>query len=60
MKCNKAEILEPLVRLIAPFAPFIAEELWSNLGNNNSVLDTDYPLHDEKYLVKMSLSILFL
>jgi len=52
MKCNKAEILEPLVRLIAPFAPFIAEELWSNLGNNNSVLDTDYPLHDEKYLVE--------
>lgn len=45
------EILSPLVRLIGPFAPHIAEELWSQLGNETSVVDADYPTYNEAYLV---------
>jgi len=44
------------VRLIAPFAPFISEELWSLLGGNGSVHHTDYPVHDEQYLVEDSVT----
>lgn len=49
-KCNKREILEPLVTLIAPFAPYIAEELWSSLGHSESVHQGTYPMFDEKFL----------
>ncbi len=52
LNCHKAEILNPMVQLLAPFAPFIAEELWSKLGNEGSVMDTQYPEHDEKHLVE--------
>ena len=48
--CSKREVLEPLTVLIAPFAPHIAEELWSRLGNAGSVCDAAYPVCDEKYL----------
>jgi len=51
-KCNKQAILEPLVVLLAPFAPHIAEELWNKLGHTNLVLDAAYPLHDDKYLTE--------
>src|SRR5690606_25880737 len=37
LKCNSREILEPLVILIAPYAPHIAEELWEKLGHSESV-----------------------
>ena len=52
VKCNKTAILEPLVRLIAPFAPFISEELWHQLENSGSVHHATYPIHEEKYLVE--------
>ena len=51
-KCNKRAILEPLVVLLAPFAPHIAEELYHALGNENTVCDAAYPKHDEKYLAE--------
>ena len=50
-KCNKREILTPLVTLLAPFAPHIAEELWSKLGHTSSVVDAAWPIHDEKHLI---------
>lgn len=53
-KCNKRSILEPIVILIAPFAPHIAEELWHQLGNTSSVCDAQFPLCEEKYLVENS------
>jgi len=53
---NKRAILEPLVRLIAPFAPHVAEELWNQLGNEGSVTMTDFPIHDEQYLVENSIT----
>ena len=52
LSCNKEAILSPLVKLIAPFAPFMAEELWSKLGNDTSIHLSEYPEFDEKYLVE--------
>ncbi|MBS1733716.1 MAG: leucine--tRNA ligase [Bacteroidetes bacterium] len=53
-KCFKKEILEKILILLTPYAPHIAEELWSQLGNNGSVLDAAYPVFDGKYLVETS------
>jgi len=54
LKCHKKAILEKLVILLSPYAPHIAEELWSKLGNSGSVLDQGYPVYDPKYLVESS------
>jgi len=56
LKCNKKAILEPIVILIAPFAPHIAEELWHQLGNTTTVCDAIFPLFEEKYLVENSIN----
>ena len=53
-KCNKRSILEPLLILISPYAPHIAEELWSHLGHNTSISRVDFPLFDSKHLVESS------
>jgi len=54
LKCNKREVLEPLAILLSPFAPHLAEELWSKLGREASVSQEPYPVHDESYLVEDS------
>jgi leucyl-tRNA synthetase len=51
LNCNKRSVLESLVILIEPFAPHIAEELWSKLGYDSSVSTVDFPTYDEKYLI---------
>jgi leucyl-tRNA synthetase len=38
--------VEPVVKLVAPFAPHIAEELWEMLGNDTSVFDSAWPMYD--------------
>ena len=38
--------LEPLVQLVSPFAPHLAEELWEQLGHTESVLDAGWPKFD--------------
>lgn len=53
--CNKRAILEPLVVLLAPFAPHIAEELWESLGHTTSVCDAAFPAYEEQYLVEESI-----
>ena len=53
---NNKTVLEQMVVLIAPFAPFLAEELWSNLGHEKSVFEANYPVFDEKYLVEDSIN----
>ena len=60
-KCHNRELLTLLVKLIAPFAPHIAEELWEALGQSGSVCDATWPQYDEKYLVEdqMQLTISF-
>lgn len=52
LKCNKRAILEPLVIILAPYAPHIAEELWSLLGHNQTIFDAKWPAHNEEYLVE--------
>jgi leucyl-tRNA synthetase len=52
LKCNKKAVLELFTITLAPFAPHIAEEFYSLLGNNTSVLDATYPKYNEQYLVE--------
>lgn len=52
IKCNKRTVLQELAIMISPYAPHLAEELWHQLGNNGSVCDTTYPVHDEKHLIE--------
>lgn len=55
LKCNKKEILEPLVILLSPYAPHIAEELWTLLGNvEGSLSYAPFPKLNESYLVENS------
>lgn len=53
-ECHKREILTPLVVLLSPFAPHIAEELWEALGHSGSVCDAVFPEYIEKYTVEDS------
>jgi leucyl-tRNA synthetase len=53
-KCHKKEILEPLLILIAPYAPHISEELWHLLGNESTIIDASYPVTEQKYLIEYS------
>src|SRR3990167_4488976 len=48
---NWGETLDILLQLLAPFAPHIAEELWHQLGNKDSIHISSWPVHDDKYLV---------
>ena len=52
--CNKRQVLEPLVVLLAPFAPHICEELWEALGQKGSVCDAAFPTFNPEYLVENS------
>ncbi|WPQ64725.1 class I tRNA ligase family protein [Chitinophaga sancti] len=50
LKCNKRSVLEPVLILLTPYAPHIAEELWHLLGNTTTILDAPYPVFEEKYV----------
>lgn len=52
--CTKKEILEPLLILLAPYAPHVAEELWHQLGHSGTVLDANFPVFEEKYVKETS------
>ena len=52
LKCNHRKILESLAVLISPYAPHIAEELWSQLGHEGSISTVAFPVFEEKYLVE--------
>lgn len=45
------ESLEALVRLLAPFTPHIAEEMWRELGHDTTVFEAGWPEYDESKLV---------
>ncbi|MCX8079728.1 MAG: leucine--tRNA ligase [Bacteroidia bacterium] len=51
-KCNKRKILEPLLVLLSPFAPHLAEELWYLCGHTGSVTLQPWPVWNEEYLVE--------
>jgi leucyl-tRNA synthetase len=50
LKCNKRKVLNDLTILISPFAPHMAEELWSLLGNTGSITQVAFPQYEEKYI----------
>lgn len=54
LNCHKKDILQPLLILLTPYAPHVAEELWHLLGNETSVLDAAYPKFEASYLVESS------
>ncbi|OUD36322.1 leucine--tRNA ligase [Flavobacterium sp. FPG59] len=50
--CHSRDILEPLAIVISPYAPHIAEELWSLLGHEGSIAAVSFPVFDPKHLVE--------
>jgi leucyl-tRNA synthetase len=65
LKCHKRKILEPLLILLAPYAPHIAEELYHQLNYSEasplrgglegaSILDASFPVFEEKYVKETS------
>jgi len=54
LKCHSREILSPLTILLSPFAPHLAEELWQQLGNKSTLVNTPFPKVNESYLIKDS------
>ncbi|GAB3016640.1 leucine--tRNA ligase [Niabella terrae] len=48
--CHKRAILEPVLIMLAPYAPHIAEELWHQLGNTTTILDAAFPVFESKYI----------
>jgi leucyl-tRNA synthetase len=54
IKCHKRAILEPILILLTPYAPHIAEELWHSLGNESLIIDAAFPKFEAKYVVESS------
>ncbi|MBQ5856877.1 MAG: leucine--tRNA ligase [Bacteroidales bacterium] len=52
LKCNKREILEPLAIMVSPYAPHLAEELWHQMGHDDSVVMQKFPEFVESYVVE--------
>jgi len=52
LKCTSREVLEPLVVLLSPFAPHVAEELWEALGHKDSVNYASFPEYNAAYTVE--------
>jgi len=56
LKCTNRSVLEPLLIIMAPFAPHITEELWHAIGHDSSVHTQQFPAFDASYLVESSFS----
>ena len=54
--CHRAEV-EPVVQLVAPFAPHVAAELWEMLGHTESVFDARWPAYDPSLLVSDTIEL---
>ena len=54
LKTSSREVLQPLLILLAPFAPHIAEELWHAIGEETTIVAAQWPECDEKLLVEDS------
>src|SRR5699024_1616435 len=52
--CHKKAILEPLIRLMTPYAPHISEYIGQQLGYKNSITKATFPEYDNQYLVENS------
>ena len=52
LKSTNHKAVDVIARLIAPFAPHIAEEFWHRLGHEGSVVDSEWPVFDASALVE--------
>jgi leucyl-tRNA synthetase len=56
LKCNKRTVLQDLLLCLSPYAPHITEELWSALGNKESIIHAQFPVFNPEHLVEDSFS----
>jgi leucyl-tRNA synthetase len=56
LKCNKKQILEPLLICLSPYAPHITEELWKQSGHTESIAFAPFPLVNEAFLIDDSIN----
>ncbi len=56
LKCNKKKIYEPLLIILSPFAPHIAEEIWWKLGHTTSIAEEKFPEFRPELLIENSFS----
>jgi len=54
LRCNSRDVLEPLLVVLSPYAPHISEELWERLGHEQSIINSQFPQAEEKYLTEDS------
>ena len=52
LKCHKREVLEPLLIILAAYAPHITEELWHQLGHDTTIIDASFPKFNPSFLVE--------
>ena len=52
LQCRKKAILEPLLVLLAPFAPHMSEELWHRIGHKTTICDAQWPAFNAEFLVE--------
>ena len=52
MNCRKLKILDPISRLLSPFAPHLSEEIWNHIHPNSTITEQPYPQYNEEYLVE--------
>jgi leucyl-tRNA synthetase len=45
------------LQILAPFAPHLTEEIWSQIGNNSSIHTQEWPSFDEKYLITNEVTV---
>ena len=57
MNLSKSDY-QSLLKLLSPFAPHVAEELWSSLGNRQSIFTSTWPMYDPQKLVSTSIKIM--
>ncbi|TAE53730.1 MAG: leucine--tRNA ligase, partial [Bacteroidetes bacterium] len=54
LNCRKRAVLEPLLVILCPFAPHIAEELWHVLGHTDAIVQASFPDYNASYLTESS------
>ena len=55
-RCTDRKIISDFLILLSPYAPHIAEEIWSEIGNNESITSAPFPVFESKYLIETEIS----
>jgi leucyl-tRNA synthetase len=56
LNCSNQHILKDFLVVLSPYAPHICEELWRNLGEEESITNASYPVFEPSYLIETSFS----